>query len=131
MPDPDGALAPERLAASARHYCYDMLAALGERGRRVFEETLPGLRAGPFALLRDGDMYGSTMVALESLYPRLSPGGFVIIDDYGALPACRAAVEDYRAANAITAPLARLDWTGVRYLRLPLTGAVHAGQDLL
>jgi O-methyltransferase len=45
-----------------------------------FEDTLAKLPAERFALLRlDGDMYGSTMVALQALYERLSPGGFVIV----------------------------------------------------
>jgi O-methyltransferase len=60
-----------------------------------------------------GDMYESTMQALEALYPRLSPGGFAIVDDYGAIPACRAATDDYRRAHRIATPLTRIDWTGV------------------
>ena len=44
----------------------------------------------------DGDMYASTMDALEPLYDKVSPGGFVIVDDYGAMPACAEAVHDYR-----------------------------------
>lgn len=48
----------------------------------MFSDTLPSLSAGPFALLRlDGDLYESTIVALNSLYPKLSRGGVVIIDD--------------------------------------------------
>jgi Macrocin-O-methyltransferase (TylF) len=68
----------------------------------------------PFALIRlDGDLYESTLVALENLYPKLSPGGFVIVDDYGGMPPCRQAVEDYRAKRGITAPITAIDWTGV------------------
>jgi O-methyltransferase/8-demethyl-8-(2,3-dimethoxy-alpha-L-rhamnosyl)tetracenomycin-C 4'-O-methyltransferase len=79
----------------------------------TFTETLPSLDAGPFALLRlDGDLYESTYVALESLYPKLSPGGFVIIDDYGAIPACSVAVQDYRKLMRIDAPIQIVDWTG-------------------
>ena len=84
-----------------------------------FDQTLPKLEAGPFALLRlDGDMYESTIVALESLYPRLSPGGFIIIDDYG-LKTCKLAVDDYRRAHGIMEPLESVDWTGV-WWRKPL-----------
>jgi O-methyltransferase len=43
----------------------------------------------------------------------LSPGDFVIIDDYGGMPPCRQAVEDYRAKAGIDAPLTEIDWTGV------------------
>jgi O-methyltransferase len=79
-----------------------------------FHETLPELPSGQLALVRlDGDMYGSTIVALEHLYPRLAPGGFVIVDDYGAVAACRAAVTDYRAIQQIAAPIHEIDWTGV------------------
>jgi SAM-dependent methyltransferase len=79
-----------------------------------FKDTLPTLRDRTFALIRlDGDMYQSTMEALQNLYDRVSPGGFVIIDDYGAIPACRAAVEDFRKERRITAPLTEVDWTGV------------------
>jgi O-methyltransferase len=75
---------------------------------------LPKLETGPLALIRlDGDLYESTYVALAHLYSRLSPGGFVIVDDYGALPNCKAAVVDFRSKNAIDAPLHVIDWTGV------------------
>lgn len=79
-----------------------------------FSDTLPKLEAGPFALIRlDGDMYESTYVALEALYPKLSPGGFIIIDDYGAIQQCSKAVTDYRSKFNIDAPLQQADWTAV------------------
>jgi len=78
-----------------------------------FSQTLPALEAGPFALIRlDGDLYESTYVALEALYPKLSPGGYVIIDDYGAVAQCREAVADYRTQQGIDAPIHTVDWTG-------------------
>lgn len=81
--------------------------------RGFFRDTLPGLPAERLALIRaDGDMYESTIQTLEALYPRLSSGGFVVIDDYGAVPGCRMAVEDFRAARGIGAPLETVDWTG-------------------
>ena len=79
-----------------------------------FSDTLPALDAGPFALIRlDGDMYESTYVALESLYPKLSVGGFAIIDDYGAIEQCRKAVTDYRAKIGVEDPIHQVDSTGV------------------
>ena len=79
-----------------------------------FSDTLPALDAGPFALIRlDGDMYESTWVALECLYPRLSVGGFVIVDDFGAVEPCRKAVMDYRAKFGIEDNIHQIDWTGV------------------
>lgn len=78
-----------------------------------FEDTLPELPVDEIAVLRlDGDMYGSTMVALESLEPRVAPGGIVIIDDYGAIEQCRRAVHDYRKDHEITDPIVTVDWTG-------------------
>lgn len=80
----------------------------------LFQDTLASLETGPLALIRlDGDMYESTIVALTALYPRVSPGGFVIIDDYGDIEACRAAVTDYRAQLGIDAPIHSVDWTGI------------------
>lgn len=85
----------------------------------LFQDTLPALTAGPFALIRlDGDMYESTIVALQSLYPKLSPGGFVIVDDY-ALRGCKAAVDDFRKAQAIIAEIHTIDWTGVWWQKPP------------
>jgi O-methyltransferase len=79
----------------------------------LFQDTLPSFEAGPFGLIRlDGDLYESTYVALEALYPKLSPGGFVIIDDYGGVPACQAAVLDYRTRMGIESPIHTIDWTG-------------------
>jgi O-methyltransferase len=79
-----------------------------------FSETLPTAPIERLAVLRlDGDMYESTIDALNALYPKVSPGGYVIIDDYGCVPACRAAVSDYREANGIGDEIHKIDWTGV------------------
>jgi O-methyltransferase len=52
-----------------------------------FRETLPSAPIKRLAVLRlEGDLYESTIVALDALYPKLSPGGFAIVDDYGAAP---------------------------------------------
>ena len=83
-----------------------------------FEETLPNAPISALAVLRlDGDMYSSTMQTLDALYPKLSEGGFAIIDDYGNLEPCRQAVDDYRAAHGIREPIERIDWTGVYWRR--------------
>ena len=79
-----------------------------------FRFTLPIAPVKRLAVLRlDGDMYGSTMDALEHLYPKLSTGGFLIVDDYGAIRSCRQAVEDYRAKHGIRERVEKIDWTGV------------------
>jgi len=74
-----------------------------------FSETLPQLDASRLALIRlDGDLYESTMDALKALYPRLSPGGFVVVDDY-AMRSSRTAVHDYLDAERETVTLERID----------------------
>jgi hypothetical protein len=79
-----------------------------------FRDTLPNAPVDRISVLRlDGDMYESTHVALTSLYPKVSARGFVIVDDYGALPRCRLAVDDFRTAHTIKEPLVPVDWTGV------------------
>jgi O-methyltransferase len=79
-----------------------------------FKDTLPQAPIERLAVARlDGDMYESTMTAIEALYPKVQPGGFVIVDDYGAVPACKRAIEDYRARFGITEPIETIDWTGV------------------
>ena len=70
-----------------------------------FKDTLPKLN-GPFALIRlDGDMYSSTMDALNGLFDKVSVGGFVIIDDYWAVSGCQQAVNDFRAKRGIHTPM--------------------------
>ncbi len=90
---------------------------LDDRVRLVegyFSDTLPTLRGHSWSVIRlDGDQYKSTMDALECLYPGLSPGGFAIIDDYGAVQACREAVGEFRARLGIDEPITWIDWSGV------------------
>ncbi|HEY4426831.1 MAG TPA: TylF/MycF/NovP-related O-methyltransferase [Solirubrobacteraceae bacterium] len=83
-----------------------------------FSDTLPTLRGHRWSVLRlDGDQYRSTMDALECLYSGLSPGGYAIIDDYGAVDACRQAVDEFRRKNLIDEPLEWIDWSGVYWRR--------------
>ncbi|SBW22332.1 Mycinamicin III 3''-O-methyltransferase [Candidatus Protofrankia californiensis] len=83
-----------------------------------FSDTLPGAPIERLALMRlDGDMYSSTIEALTTLYPKLSEGGFCIIDDFGAVEGCRRAVEDFRSAKKIDAPLKRIDACGAFWRR--------------
>jgi O-methyltransferase len=133
LPKPD----PERWPAEAgdEHWTMEQLAVpleevqanfaryglLDERVRFLpgwFRDTLPTAPIERLAVLRlDGDMYGSTMEALDALYPKLSPGGYVIIDDYGAIPQCKEAVTDFRTAHGIIDPMEPVDWTGVYWQR--------------
>jgi O-methyltransferase len=82
-----------------------------------FKDTLPTVADRTWSVVRlDGDMYESTMDALVNLYPRLSVGGFLIVDDYGFEP-CRQAVADYRDANGIDDPIEQIDWLGAYWRR--------------
>ena len=79
-----------------------------------FKDTLPALEVDTLALIRlDGDMYESTLIALESLYPKLSPGGYVIVDDYHVVPQCKQAVHDFYASGRIEPELRQIDGVGV------------------
>jgi len=79
-----------------------------------FKDTLPNAPIESLAVMSlDGDMYESTMDALVNLYPKLSPGGYTIIDDYGYIESCRKAVHDYRSAYSIADEIQTIDWSGV------------------
>lgn len=129
LPPPD----PEKYPfdRSDRHHTYKELRVTVEDVRRNFErfdlldgqvsflrgwfkETLPTAPIDKLAVCRlDGDMYESTMDALGALYQRLSPGGFLIVDDYGAVEGCRQAVMDFRARHGIADEIKSIDWAGV------------------
>ena len=75
-----------------------------------FCDTLPTAPIKKLAILRlDGDMYSSTMDALKSLYPKVSKGGYVIVDDYYSWPSCREAVTDYLKENNINVKIMKVD----------------------
>lgn len=83
-----------------------------------FNDTLPHAPIQKLAVLRlDGDMYESTMDAIINLYPKLSVGGYLIVDDYGAIPACRQAIHDYRESQSIQEEIRQIDWTGIYWKR--------------
>jgi O-methyltransferase len=127
LPEPDAAHYPADLGDV--HSSYKELAVSADEVRTNFErygllddqvrflegwfsDTLPSAPIKHLAVARlDGDMYGSTWDAISVLYPRLSPGGFLIVDDY-ALEGCRQAISDYRTKYAIAEPIEQIDWMG-------------------
>jgi O-methyltransferase len=70
----------------------------------------------------DADLYGSTTTVLTQLYDRVANGGYVVVDDYGALQACRVAVDDFRRARGVVDPIIEIDYTGVYWVK---TGTVN------
>ena len=105
-----------------RHWTFDQLAVSVEEVRRNFtrygllddrvrflegwfSDTLPSAPISRLCILRlDGDMYESTMDGLV-LYDKVSPRGYVIVDDYDAVDGCRLAVDEFRSSRAIADPL--------------------------
>lgn len=79
-----------------------------------FKDTLPDAPIEQLAVMRlDGDLYESTWQAIDALYPRLSPGGFCIVDDFGAfVTQAQQAIHDYRSAHDITDPIVDIDGSG-------------------
>ena len=79
---------------------------------------MPGAPIARLAILRlDGDMYESTMDGLSALYAKVSPGGVVIVDDYGAVAACKQAVTDFRQAQQIDEPIRDIDGIGAFWVK--------------
>jgi hypothetical protein len=86
--------------------------------RGKVEHTLPGNAMGDIAILRlDTDLYSSTRCELDHLYPKLVPGGVLIVDDYGMFRGARAATDEYFAGLDRPPLLNRIDntvWAGVK-----------------
>jgi O-methyltransferase len=83
-----------------------------------FEETLPSLSDRGWSVVRlDGDTYEATRFSLETLYPGLAAGGYLIVDDYLQIDPCREAVDDFRREHGIAEPLEHVDWSCARWRR--------------
>ncbi|OLE21256.1 MAG: macrocin O-methyltransferase, partial [Catenulispora sp. 13_1_20CM_3_70_7] len=133
LPRPDPAYAADtantlwndpRLAASLDQVKanFARYGLLDERVRFLvgwFRDTLPKAPIEQLSILRlDGDLYESTMDALRCLYPKLSIGGYIIVDDYGVEGlGCRRAVDEFRAERDIRDPIEVIDWAGAFWQR--------------
>lgn len=132
MPQPgleDGVTA-NKLFKTEKDWCLSTLdefeanlETIGYPGEKVFvvegpvEETIPLLKPEQIAVLRlDTDWYSSTKLELEQLYPILSPGGVMIVDDYEAWPGCKQAVNEY--FNDRPPQMEAINWTA-RFMRKP------------
>lgn len=77
------------------------------------EDTIPERASSVIALLRlDTDWHASTRHELEHLFPRLAPGGILIIDDYGHWQGARRATDEYFARYPGAIQLHAIDYTG-------------------
>jgi O-methyltransferase len=95
------------------------LLSTGYDSRRIFfiegkvEDTLLASAPPQIALLRlDTDWYASTRHELVHLFPRLSPGGILIVDDYGHWQGARQAVDEYLSQHEPALTLHAIDYTG-------------------
>jgi len=117
----------ERITAKLPNYLAAVPANIAEAGLPIdqfelvpglVEHTLPIAQTGALSLLRlDTDFYSSTKTELEHLYPKLSPGGVLIIDDYGFYQGSRSATDEYLATLDRKPLLNRIDigvWAGVK-----------------
>lgn len=110
------------VGAQVVRHNFERFGLLDERVRFLvgwFKDTLPTAPISSLSLMRlDGDMYESTIQALEALYPKLSPGGFCIVDDYGSHSSqAGQAVRDYRSANGIDEEVVDIDGSGAYWRR--------------
>ncbi len=129
LPKPDTALFPQD--AGDKHHTYeplrvtleevksnfakyDLLDAQVRFLKGWFKDTLPIAPIERLSIARlDGDMYQSTFEAFTYLYDKVSAGGFIIVDDFGAVGGCRAATNDFRKHRGITNPIQNIDGIGV------------------
>ena len=109
---PELAISSAEVAENFRRY-----GLLGDNIRFVegwFSQTLPPLAGETFSILRlDGDLYSSTMDTLVALYDSLSPGGFLICDDFGVVLDARRAIVDFRRQRGIVSPMTAIDGDGI------------------
>lgn len=98
--------------------------------RGKVEETIPGTVPERIALLRlDTDWYESTVHELKHLYPRLQPGGILILDDYGHWQGARKAVDEFLEAHDRGAYLHRIDYSGRMLIKPHACGKCSAGAE--
>ena len=85
-----------------------------------FNRSLPSAPISEISILRiDADLYESTLDVLNNLYPRLSPGGYAIFDDFYNLQDCRRAIEEYREEHGIFEEIVKIDNRAIYWKKLP------------
>jgi hypothetical protein len=90
---------------------YDLLSGNVRFVEGLFADSLPHAPIDRLAILRfDAGLYSATTDVLQHLYDKVSPGGFIVIDDYQTFEPCRMAVDDFRASRGDAARLRFPDW---------------------
>jgi hypothetical protein len=90
------------------------------------EDTVPKQAPDKIALLRlDTDWYESTRHELVHLYPRLAPGGVLLLDDYGWWRGAGLATDEYFRDNGPAPLLVRIDDEGRRVAVKPKDSRLH------
>ena len=94
-----------------------------------FRDTMKNFPAKSIAVLRlDGDLYESTIDPLNYLFDRVSPGGWIIVDDYEVFDACKQAVRDFLRARRLTPDIKHIDGVGVYFQKDALLQRKRAKQ---
>ncbi|WP_329572000.1 TylF/MycF/NovP-related O-methyltransferase [Kitasatospora sp. NBC_01266] len=120
-----GTVAAEQMSAGVTaEQVFRRIAAGGYPAERIrcvtglVQDTVPDQAPERIALLRlDTDQYDSTLHELRELYPRVSPGGVVIIDDYGKLAGATRATDEYLAELEHPPLLHRMDTQGRIFIK--------------
>jgi O-methyltransferase len=90
-----------------------------------FEQTFDRVETTAVALLHiDCDFYEPVRLSLETFFPRVSPGGFVVLNDYGTFPGCRAATDEFLAHRGLELEPTFIDHAAVFFQKPPAAGAV-------
>lgn len=85
-----------------------------------FKDTLVKMPERPLAIVRlDGDYYESTRDAIETLYPKLSVGGYLIVDDYNLPLGCKKAIHEYRDKYQIHDPMIKINKQAIFWRKGP------------
>jgi O-methyltransferase len=79
----------------------------------LFQQSLPASPVQEIALLHiDGDWYESVKTCLEHFYDKVTPGGWIQLDDYGYWKGARRAVDEFLLQRGIQPRLERVDYSG-------------------
>jgi len=128
LPDPEsefdsfgwaeGAMAVSLNEVKSNFARYGLLDDQVDFFKGYFSEILPGAEISSLAVLRvDADLYESTLDVLNSLYPKLSVGGYAVFDDYLNLVDCQRAVDEYRKHHGINDAIIKIDKRAVYWIK--------------